>query len=258
MLLWTRAEAARLTSLRASQGGGAPGPEGSIAKLQMAELNQAVYELCVDLLGPEGLLIDTYERFAPTGTALDGGRDVRKSWLRSLANSIEGGASEVQRAVLGERVLGLPGEPRSTRMCPGGTCGGRDRRRGRGEQGHVVAITLDPAERRNAVTTAMYAQLADEFGKADAAAEAEKREERRVNVGLMSLGDQVTDPVTGTRQSAAERHRAIVEAAAVADEVGFGGVYIGEHHGLEYTTSAPPVVLARSGSGRGASRCPPP
>ena len=68
-----------------------------------------------------------------------------------------------------------------------------------------------------------------------------------MNVGLMSLGDQVTDPVTGTRQSAAERHRAIVEAAAVADEVGFGGVYIGEHHGLEYTTSAPPVVLAAIG-----------
>jgi alkanesulfonate monooxygenase SsuD/methylene tetrahydromethanopterin reductase-like flavin-dependent oxidoreductase (luciferase family) len=68
-----------------------------------------------------------------------------------------------------------------------------------------------------------------------------------VNVGLMSLGDQVTDPVTGTRQTAAERHRAIVEAAGVADEVGFGGVYIGEHHGLEYTTSAPPVILAAIG-----------
>jgi alkanesulfonate monooxygenase SsuD/methylene tetrahydromethanopterin reductase-like flavin-dependent oxidoreductase (luciferase family) len=63
----------------------------------------------------------------------------------------------------------------------------------------------------------------------------------------MSLGDQVTDPVTGTRQTAAERHRAIVEAAGVADEVGFGGVYIGEHHGLEYTTSAPPVILAAIG-----------
>ncbi|GAA0622442.1 LLM class flavin-dependent oxidoreductase [Sporichthya brevicatena] len=68
-----------------------------------------------------------------------------------------------------------------------------------------------------------------------------------MNVGLMSLGDQVTDPVTGTRQTAAERHRAIVEAAAIADEVGFSGVYVGEHHGLEYTTSAPPVVLAAIG-----------
>ncbi len=68
-----------------------------------------------------------------------------------------------------------------------------------------------------------------------------------MKIGLMSLGDQVTDPVTGTRQTAAQRHRAIVEAAAVADEVGFSGVYVGEHHGLEYTTSAPPVVLAAIG-----------
>jgi alkylation response protein AidB-like acyl-CoA dehydrogenase len=119
MLLWTQSEAARLTSLRASShGGGAPGPEGSIAKLQMSELNKAVYELCVDLLGTDGLLIDTYERFAPTGTALDGVKAVRKSWLRSLANSIEGGTSEVQRTILGERVLGLPGEPRVDKDIP--------------------------------------------------------------------------------------------------------------------------------------------
>ena len=38
--------------------------------------------------------------------------------------------------------------------------------------GHVVTIRLNRPARRNAVTTAMYAQLADEFGKADAAAEA--------------------------------------------------------------------------------------
>ncbi|GAA0622456.1 hypothetical protein GCM10009547_26700 [Sporichthya brevicatena] len=119
MLLWTRAEAARLTSLRASAADrGGPGPEGSIAKLQMAELNQAIFEFCVDLAGVDGLLIDTYERFAPTATALDGTRDPRKSWLRSLANSIEGGTSEVQRTILGERVLGLPGEPRVDKDLP--------------------------------------------------------------------------------------------------------------------------------------------
>jgi alkylation response protein AidB-like acyl-CoA dehydrogenase len=113
MVLWTQAEAARLTSARAAAAAtGQPGPEGSIAKLQMAELNKAIYELCVDLLGQQGLLIDHYRRFAPTGTALDGMRDIRKSWLRSLANSIEGGTSEIQRTILGERVLGLPGEPK--------------------------------------------------------------------------------------------------------------------------------------------------
>jgi alkylation response protein AidB-like acyl-CoA dehydrogenase len=118
MLLWTQAEAARLTNVRAAQAGGQPGPEGSIAKLQMAELNKAIYELCVDMSGPAGLLIDGYEEHAPASSAAYGGADVRKSYLRALANSIEGGTSEVMRNILGERVLGLPGEPRVDRDIP--------------------------------------------------------------------------------------------------------------------------------------------
>lgn len=65
-----------------------------------------------------------------------------------------------------------------------------------------------------------------------------------MKLSLMTLGDQVTDPVTGVCPTAGERHRAIVEAAAVADDAGFHGVHIGEHHGLEYIYSAPPVILA--------------
>jgi alkanesulfonate monooxygenase SsuD/methylene tetrahydromethanopterin reductase-like flavin-dependent oxidoreductase (luciferase family) len=68
-----------------------------------------------------------------------------------------------------------------------------------------------------------------------------------MKLSLMTLGDVVADPVTGLAPTAAERHRAIVEAAVVADEAGFEGVHIGEHHGLEYTTSAPPVILAAIG-----------
>ncbi|MGD1241436.1 acyl-CoA dehydrogenase [Mycobacterium seoulense] len=113
MLLWSRAEAARLTNIRASrprdQG---PGPEGSIAKLQMAELNQAIYECCVDLCGSDGLQIDGYDYVAPEYATPQGRGDVRKVWLRSLANSIEGGTSEIMRNILGERILGLPPEPR--------------------------------------------------------------------------------------------------------------------------------------------------
>lgn len=118
MLLWTRAEAARLTNERAAHAGREPGPEGSIAKLQMAELNKAIYEFCVDLSGPAGLLIDGYTETAPEFSAAYGGADIRKSYLRSLANSIEGGTSEVMRNILGERVLGLPGEPRVDRDIP--------------------------------------------------------------------------------------------------------------------------------------------
>ncbi|MFA5708823.1 acyl-CoA dehydrogenase [Mycolicibacterium sp.] len=117
--LWCRTEAARLTNIRAAaQVGREPGPEGSIAKLQMAELNKAVYELCVDLSGSDGLLMDDYTETAPDFAAVHGGGDVRKAYLRSLANSIEGGTSEVLRNILGERVLGLPGEPRVDRDIP--------------------------------------------------------------------------------------------------------------------------------------------
>ncbi|OHV06901.1 LLM class flavin-dependent oxidoreductase [Mycobacterium talmoniae] len=68
-----------------------------------------------------------------------------------------------------------------------------------------------------------------------------------MKLSLMSLGDVVTDPVTGRTETAAERHRAIVEAAVAADQVGFHCVHVGEHHGLDYTTSAPPVILSAIG-----------
>src|SRR4029453_7878505 len=57
MRLWIETEVLRLTNLRASDNrkAGNPGPEGSIAKLGFAEVNKAVFELCVDLLGPAAL-----------------------------------------------------------------------------------------------------------------------------------------------------------------------------------------------------------
>jgi alkylation response protein AidB-like acyl-CoA dehydrogenase len=111
MRLWLRAEAARVTNQRAMERlrRGAPGPEGSIAKLQMAEGNKAIYDLSVELLGQDALLYRGYDETRPQAAAVHGGSgDLRYDYLRSLANSIEGGTSEVMRNVLGERVLGLP------------------------------------------------------------------------------------------------------------------------------------------------------
>ena len=113
------AEVNRLTNIRASQlrTRGTPGPEGSTAKLAFAELNQRIFEFCVNLLGPGGMLYGSYEMTRPEEAALSG-RNVRKLFLRTRANSIEGGTSEIMRNILGERVLGLPGEPRGDKDVP--------------------------------------------------------------------------------------------------------------------------------------------
>jgi alkylation response protein AidB-like acyl-CoA dehydrogenase len=112
---WVRNEVARLTNWRASdlRKAGTPGPEGSVAKLVFAEENQRTSEICVNLMGAEGMLYgSTYPHVRPKESAMTGG-DMRKAFIRMRANSIEGGTSEVMRNIIGERVLGLPGEPRS-------------------------------------------------------------------------------------------------------------------------------------------------
>jgi len=116
--LWIKAEAARLTNIRASENRkvGVPGPEGSVGKLVGAELNKKIYELCIDLMGLEGTLYGSYEMIRPELVGFSA--DVRKSFIRARANSIEGGTSEVMRNILGERVLGLPGEPRVDKDVP--------------------------------------------------------------------------------------------------------------------------------------------
>jgi alkylation response protein AidB-like acyl-CoA dehydrogenase len=73
---------------------GIPGPEGSIMKLFFSELNQRMQETAIDAMGPAGLVSN-------------GGR-WQYGFLRSRANTIEAGTSEVLRNILAERVLGLP------------------------------------------------------------------------------------------------------------------------------------------------------
>jgi alkylation response protein AidB-like acyl-CoA dehydrogenase len=118
---WIDAEVLRLTNIRAGQNrrAGNPGPEGSIAKLKFAEVNMAIYELCVDLLGADATVGFDYEMRRAQQLGLTGpAGSSRKMFLRSRANSIEGGTSEIQRNILGERVLGLPGEPRVDKDLP--------------------------------------------------------------------------------------------------------------------------------------------
>ena len=72
---------------------GIPGPEGSILKLMWSELNQRMTETAVDIAGPAGQV---------------GEGEWIYQFLRSRANTIEAGTSEVLRNILAERVLGLP------------------------------------------------------------------------------------------------------------------------------------------------------
>lgn len=115
MKLWTKAEALRLTNVRASQNRkvGNPGPEGSVAKTMFAELNKDVYALTIDLLGLAGQVGYDYTYRRPETLDVSGSASgPRYAFLRARANSIEGGTSEIMRNILGEQVLGLPGEPR--------------------------------------------------------------------------------------------------------------------------------------------------
>ncbi len=121
MRMWIEAEVLRLTNVRASQNrkAGNPGPEGSIAKLMFAEVNKRIYELCVDLLGADALVGYDYTMRRAEALGLVGPPgSARKMFIRSRANSIEGGTSEIQRNILGERMLGLPGDVRVDKEMP--------------------------------------------------------------------------------------------------------------------------------------------
>ncbi|HEX2849825.1 MAG TPA: acyl-CoA dehydrogenase family protein [Acidimicrobiales bacterium] len=94
----------RITNYRAGaqRKSGRPGPEGSITKLFQAEYNKRLQELAIDILGAGAAAWDPSD--ADTHMRVRG-------FLRSRANTIEGGTSEIMRNILGDRVLGLPREP---------------------------------------------------------------------------------------------------------------------------------------------------
>jgi alkylation response protein AidB-like acyl-CoA dehydrogenase len=84
-----------------AEAGRGPGAESSMFKLYGTELNKRRRELMVDILGYQGLGW-AGDEFAPADLART------RAWLRSRANSIEGGTSEIQLNIIAKRVLGLP------------------------------------------------------------------------------------------------------------------------------------------------------
>lgn len=102
----TRLKAMEFSSARiltALSKGRVPGPEGSLGKLANANLNQEIATFASELQGGMSSILDSE---AP----LDG--IWQKQFLGSPSGRIAGGTDEIQRNIIGERVLGLPGEPR--------------------------------------------------------------------------------------------------------------------------------------------------
>jgi acyl-CoA dehydrogenase len=87
-----------------------PGPENSIGKLTSAATLQEITRFALELLGPEGLLLDSEpER---------GGGWFQAMFLRSPALRIEAGSDEILRNVIAERVLRMPGDVRADKDMP--------------------------------------------------------------------------------------------------------------------------------------------
>ncbi|MGV0790689.1 acyl-CoA dehydrogenase family protein [Mycolicibacterium sp. XJ1819] len=107
MRLWAQEQIRGWTNARvraALSAGQSPGAASSIGKVHQATLNQQIQDLMVDLLGTAAVAWPATD----DPDALP--REVQ-GMMRSLANSTEGGTTDINKNILGERVLGLPREP---------------------------------------------------------------------------------------------------------------------------------------------------
>jgi alkylation response protein AidB-like acyl-CoA dehydrogenase len=95
---------------------GDPVPEGSNGKLAGALLTIDVHNAVRNLMGAEALLYGSYEMIRPESAMAS--NTPQQAFLRSRANTIEGGTTEVMANILGERILGLPGDVRVDRGVP--------------------------------------------------------------------------------------------------------------------------------------------
>ena len=86
-----------------------PSAHGSLTKLARSQLVRAGRDTGMSVLGAQGMLQEP---------DVEGGSEIRHRALSSPGASIAGGTDEIQRGIVGERVLGLPKEPRTDRDVP--------------------------------------------------------------------------------------------------------------------------------------------
>jgi alkylation response protein AidB-like acyl-CoA dehydrogenase len=109
---------AALRVLSALEQGGSPGPASSLTKLSYSEFEKRFYETALEILGPYGQAtagLPASLTFPVVGSS-GHGDTWAYAFLWSRAGTIYSGSSEIQKNVIGERVLGLPKEPRADRV----------------------------------------------------------------------------------------------------------------------------------------------
>jgi alkylation response protein AidB-like acyl-CoA dehydrogenase len=120
---WVEAEVLRLLQARAGmlRAAGGSGPEGSLGKLATSVVGRRLAEFAPSLVGADAMLIDGYDG-VPSMMRRDrrpsGQYAVQRSFVGSPGMSIAGGTDEIQRNIIGDRVLGLPREPSVDKGVP--------------------------------------------------------------------------------------------------------------------------------------------
>lgn len=120
--IYTELEVQRYTALRvlsALHRRESPGPAASVTKLSYSEFEKRFLELALEILGPYGQLTGQVPHPALQVATSSGEPGTwAHAFLWARAGTIYAGSSEIQKNVIGERVLGLPREPRADRQRP--------------------------------------------------------------------------------------------------------------------------------------------
>ena len=107
---------AALRVLSALQNSDSPGAASSITKLSYTEFEKRYFELALEILGPYGQVVSAREEFEDIDTSSGEPGTWATAFLWSRAGTIYSGSSEIQKNIIGERVLGLPKEVRADRL----------------------------------------------------------------------------------------------------------------------------------------------
>ena len=119
--IYSEVEVLRYASLRLLsklEKGERPGPEASVSKLHYSELDKRAQEIIQEILGPYGQQISGAGEYAFDEADVEYGEGDTWAYqfVWSRAGTIYAGSSQIQKNIIGERVLGLPKEIRADRI----------------------------------------------------------------------------------------------------------------------------------------------